>query len=130
MKVGRNEPCHCGSGKKFKQCHDKKDNGNINQLFLIGFLSLGFILLMFFSSSTSIDHPISANKSPQPFNFQGNKLTKQPEGKAPPGKVWSPEHGHWHDSPTSILENKRNSSIEKHNDGKVWNADHGHYHEK
>ena len=20
-KVGRNDPCHCGSGKKFKQCH-------------------------------------------------------------------------------------------------------------
>ena len=20
-KLGRNEPCHCGSGKKFKQCH-------------------------------------------------------------------------------------------------------------
>ena len=22
-KVGRNEPCHCGSGKKFKKCHGK-----------------------------------------------------------------------------------------------------------
>jgi preprotein translocase subunit SecA len=22
-KLGRNEPCHCGSGKKFKQCHGK-----------------------------------------------------------------------------------------------------------
>jgi len=22
-KVGRNDPCHCGSGKKFKQCHGK-----------------------------------------------------------------------------------------------------------
>lgn len=20
-KIGRNDPCHCGSGKKFKQCH-------------------------------------------------------------------------------------------------------------
>jgi uncharacterized protein YecA (UPF0149 family) len=20
-KVGRNDPCHCGSGKKFKRCH-------------------------------------------------------------------------------------------------------------
>jgi uncharacterized protein YchJ len=20
-KIGRNEPCHCGSGKKFKKCH-------------------------------------------------------------------------------------------------------------
>jgi preprotein translocase subunit SecA len=22
--VGRNEPCPCGSGKKYKQCHGKK----------------------------------------------------------------------------------------------------------
>ncbi|HCD55369.1 MAG TPA: hypothetical protein DEQ90_08075, partial [Halieaceae bacterium] len=24
-KVGRNEPCPCGSGKKFKQCHGRID---------------------------------------------------------------------------------------------------------
>ena len=23
-KIGRNEPCPCGSGKKYKQCHGKK----------------------------------------------------------------------------------------------------------
>jgi preprotein translocase subunit SecA len=23
QKAGRNEPCPCGSGKKFKQCHGK-----------------------------------------------------------------------------------------------------------
>ena len=22
-KLGRNDPCHCGSGKKFKNCHGK-----------------------------------------------------------------------------------------------------------
>ena len=22
-KIGRNDPCHCGSGKKYKQCHGK-----------------------------------------------------------------------------------------------------------
>lgn len=21
MKIGRNDPCHCGSGKKYKKCH-------------------------------------------------------------------------------------------------------------
>jgi preprotein translocase subunit SecA len=24
-KVGRNEPCPCGSGKKYKQCHGRLD---------------------------------------------------------------------------------------------------------
>lgn len=26
-KVGRNEPCPCGSGKKFKACHGRLDGG-------------------------------------------------------------------------------------------------------
>ncbi len=25
MKLGRNEPCHCGSGKKYKHCHYEED---------------------------------------------------------------------------------------------------------
>ncbi len=25
MKVGRNDPCHCGSGLKYKKCHLAKD---------------------------------------------------------------------------------------------------------
>jgi len=24
-KLGRNDPCHCGSGKKYKNCHGKED---------------------------------------------------------------------------------------------------------
>ena len=27
QKVGRNEPCPCGSGKKYKNCHLKAENG-------------------------------------------------------------------------------------------------------
>jgi len=25
MKLGRNDPCHCGSGKKYKKCHAAAD---------------------------------------------------------------------------------------------------------
>lgn len=25
MKLGRNDPCHCGSGKKYKKCHEAAD---------------------------------------------------------------------------------------------------------
>jgi len=28
--VGRNDPCPCGSGKKFKQCHGGQDAGNLS----------------------------------------------------------------------------------------------------
>jgi len=26
-KLGRNDPCHCGSGKKFKRCHGASAEG-------------------------------------------------------------------------------------------------------
>lgn len=25
MRPGRNDPCHCGSGKKYKKCHEAED---------------------------------------------------------------------------------------------------------
>ena len=32
-KLGRNAPCHCGSGKKYKKCHMKSDQGAANAKF-------------------------------------------------------------------------------------------------
>jgi preprotein translocase subunit SecA len=29
-KIGRNDPCHCGSGKKYKNCHMKQDQASPN----------------------------------------------------------------------------------------------------
>ncbi len=26
MKIGRNDPCHCGSGQKYKKCHAAADD--------------------------------------------------------------------------------------------------------
>ena len=26
MKIGRNDPCPCGSGKKFKKCHEGRED--------------------------------------------------------------------------------------------------------
>ena len=31
-KIGRNDPCHCGSGKKYKNCHMKDDQAVPNGL--------------------------------------------------------------------------------------------------
>lgn len=82
-KIGRNEACHCGSGKKYKNCHQQIDaeKEGRNKSMLIGGLVVFFIImaaiLLFLNTQTS------GNPAP---------------GETPPGKVWSEEHGHWHDA--------------------------------
>lgn len=85
-KVGRNDKCPCGSGKKYKNCHQQIEDtkvgrkkslviGGVIALFII-FAALGFYL----------------NSQPQ-----GNDAPAA-AGEAPAGKVWSEEHGHWHNA--------------------------------
>jgi hypothetical protein len=71
----------------------------------------------------------------------------QPEGPVPPGKVWSPEHGHWHDAaPDGSAQPMQVTPIPAPDGtatpgtltpqpegpappGKVWSAEHGHWHD-
>ncbi|MDP6396611.1 MAG: SEC-C metal-binding domain-containing protein [Candidatus Marinimicrobia bacterium] len=123
-KVGRNDPCHCGSGKKYKICHGRSAAGGGNRWMLIGgvvvVVALGFV----------------ANKI----------LTSDSQDNPPPGKVWSPEHGHWHDAPvtstpqstpvsTPFVPQSSTPSAESTSEppgpappGKVWSPEHGHWH--
>ena len=51
MKIqGRNDPCHCGSGKKFKVCHGKATS-SFNQQWVIVGIVVGIFLLFFFMDS-------------------------------------------------------------------------------
>jgi hypothetical protein len=74
-KVGRNEPCPCGSGKKFKHCCESSVRGSArgSRFWLLAVAALvGAGLLIALNSARNAD-----------------------EARA--GRVWSPEHGHWHD---------------------------------
>lgn len=77
MDVGRNAPCPCGSGLKYKDCCAGKNRGGNAKwalaLVALGVLGLGLAL--------------------------GAALLGPGDGGAPAGKVWSEEHGHWHDAP-------------------------------
>ncbi len=78
-KVGRNAPCPCGSGKKYKQCHgaqaaeQSRSGGKWIALVLGGVLLLG---ALGFLNALS-------NRDPD-------------DAAAPAGRVWSEEHGHFH----------------------------------
>ena len=54
----------------------------------------------------------------------------------PPGKVWAPDHGHWHDAPTAINPNPSEPSTGltppppgPAPEGKAWSTEHGHWHD-
>lgn len=87
--VGPNDPCPCGSNKKYKRCcqslgdtGSKKWKGILLGLLLI-VATGGFVL-------GSMKPPKSASS----VRFGPDPALP---GVAPPGKVWSAEHGHWHD---------------------------------
>lgn len=92
-KVGRNEACHCGSGKKYKNCHQQIDaeNGGKNKNLLIAGLIAFFIIV------SAILLFLNAEPSQRTAPAKAPAGTAAP-GKAPAGKVWSEEHGHWHDA--------------------------------
>lgn len=73
--IGRNEPCTCGSGRKYKRCcalkAQKASLGSRIAISVIGLMLLTGAVYMF----------VSINDDDQAL---------QPE------RVWSEEHGHWH----------------------------------
>ena len=75
-KVGRNEKCPCGSGKKFKQCCEAKLHGAAGSSRLLVFAVAGIIAAAIFFGISAATHDSSAAPAQ--------------------GQVWSPEHGHYH----------------------------------
>lgn len=51
------------------------------------------------AQSLAVPSMVPAATLPAPQQSTG---VPQPPGEAPPGKVWSPEHGHWHDAPGAV----------------------------
>jgi hypothetical protein len=71
-KVGRNEPCPCGSGKKYKQCCEAKAGGNRMTTVMIVVIAVAILAALLAS------------------------VFSHGEDTAGPGRVWSAEHGHYH----------------------------------
>jgi len=172
--TGRNERCPCGSGKKYKACCALKSAAppevkrsapwRMIGLGLAGVVVAGGVALQLMGSSadpraTPSDAPVAPatpnvsiqQSAPQPLALDGTvpaagSLTPQPPGPAPDGKVWSPEHGHWHDAPgaaapVSVAPGAVSTTITPDPpqpgpqppgpapEGKVWSEEHGHWHD-
>ena len=168
-KPGRNEPCPCGSGKKFKNCCESGGGGlgrgRLNQLLLAVLLLVGLAAVT--TAYVSVSGENVSEQENQTSYISGQPeaidsaavvptLTPPPPGPIPEGKVWSAEHGHWHDapnqssSPTTPISvssgqltpvespfgaQPSSSANEKYPhppgpapEGKVWSYEHGHWH--
>jgi hypothetical protein len=75
-KPGRNELCPCGSGKKYKKCHETQESGGAAQgrvlMILVGLAVAGAIVAGI-------------------AQFTGERSTSGT-------RVWDPAHGHYHDA--------------------------------
>ena len=80
MKVGRNDPCPCGSGRKYKHCCLEKERGGIPLTQRLMLAGVGLLLLMGIGA-------IALTLS--------NDESRSSSGE----RVWSEEHQHWHDVP-------------------------------
>jgi hypothetical protein len=166
MKTGRNEPCSCGSGKKSKQCcqsagRQASKSGSIG-LIIAGVAVIGAIAVIAATrgDSTEVTAAAPAAQASLPAGTPSGPQTAplspaaplpgaQPPGAAPAGKVWSPEHGHWHDKPQTVNEwvtvtpqksvplNAPGAALPVNIPapngpapaGAVWSPEHGHWHD-
>ncbi len=124
MKSRRNDSCHCGSGKKYKNCHGKKSRTpSYVWLLLLGVAAIVAIVVL--DGKERMPSPASNPVTPQ------NRVPATQPGVAPPGKVWSAEHGHWHDAPKENTQPAAPSTQPPGPApaGKVWSTEHGHWHD-
>ena len=76
MKIGRNDDCPCGSGRKYKRCCEgnQQKRGSNMLLLVVGGTILGAVLLGI-------------------LQFAGDRAATGPN------RVWDSAHGHYHDAP-------------------------------
>ena len=149
-KISRNDPCPCGSGKKYKNCHENKENKSTSKIPLIlgviFIIAIGIFLIKpnqnLKSSggkpgqvwSEEHGHWHDPPSTPPTSTTPPQEKSTQTTGTAPEGKVWSEEHGHWHDAPsttatsTTPTQEKSTQPAGPAPEGKVWSEEHGHWH--
>ena len=147
--IGPNDPCPCGSGKKYKRCCK-----SAAAMPRPRWMALLFGVLVIGGAGALMLGPANRSNGTSSVGFGSGLGTRssasvpQPPGPVPAGKVWSPEHGHWHNvlnagsvlgttpgAPTTVGTSITNplgtpgpQPAGPVPPGKVWSPEHGHWH--
>src|SRR5688572_11596589 len=121
-RVSRNDPCPCGSGVKYKKCHEGRDAAKPGRT---GTLTMVLLAVLIIGGATAVVIGFA----------RGGGDASRSGGR--PGQVWSPEHGHWHDAPVpgrapinaTGLGEQKPAPPGTPPPGKVWSTEHGHWHD-
>lgn len=122
-RVSRNDPCPCGSGKKYKRCCEEKDVAKPQKS---GAFTFALLALLIAGGAVAVVFTLARGGADETT-----------------GRVWSAEHGHWHDAPVAGQSTRRFPLGEPAAagvtpraappgtppPGKVWSAEHGHWHD-
>jgi len=144
----RNALCPCGSGRKYKNCCMLKTATTARRsksaatgfiILILVFAAIAMVIKMVQSPSTPVQSVAPASAPVLPGTLQ-----PQPPGPVPEGKVWSPEHGHWHDAQAGDDASAHQMSPiapparaaftpgppppGPAPEGKEWSYEHGHWH--
>jgi hypothetical protein len=136
MRTGRNEPCPCGSGSKYKNCCINEKARQHSR----------YLTVLVIAVATVAAAGVIPSLLPEKEKEKPALSSRTPR----PGKVWSEEHGHWHDaaapvggapiSPamTPLTPAQRQQQQQTYRkpqppgpapEGKVWSPEHGHWHD-
>ena len=102
MAIGRNEPCPCGSGLKYKNCCADKSKRGVSKGLIALLAAIGVVAAIgVFGALSSREEARPATANVPAPTTTANPMQPgrpQPPGPTPPGKVWDVAHGHWHDA--------------------------------
>jgi len=164
MRINPSEKCPCGSKKSYRDCCKRtRDRNRIITFIVVFALAILFAKVMFreepapppgkvWSEEHGHYHDVNAPagnpaqggtpSGPQgTLPGQSGQNVPEPAGQAPPGKVWSPEHGHYHDVIPQAGTSTQGGTVPGQPaqnvpqpegpvpPGKVWSPEHGHWHD-
>jgi hypothetical protein len=118
MGSDRNALCECQSGKKFKHCCAIAKPRSSHRLAAV-------VLILFVAAAAWGVYGVTKRVFSADNSADGAALPSRPPGPPPPGKEWSYEHGHWHDTQSAVLPKPAGPAPP----GKVWSVEHGHWHD-